>query len=92
MGAVGIVKSVLGVQALEKGREEYNSGYKVDLDARKQQRQEAEARRQAEQMEKVRADIMSGNHGDVRTLIPGRADEAAFNDACDDEHDNDEEE
>lgn len=74
----------LAVQAIDKGREEYNSGYKVDLEERKRQRREEEAHRQAEEMEKVRADIMSGMHGDVRTVIPGRGDEAAHND-CDDD-------
>jgi hypothetical protein len=80
-----------GLQAIEEGREQYNSGYKVDLEARKQKRLEEEATRQAEEMEKVRVDIMSGNHGDVRTLIPGRGQEAAFNDDPGDEHSNDEE-
>jgi hypothetical protein len=80
------------LQAIQRGREEYNSGYKVDLEARKQQRLEEEARRQAAEMEKVRADIMSGDHGTVRTVIPGRGDEAAFNDASSDDHDNDLEE
>lgn len=80
------------MQALEKGREEYNSGYKVDLEARKQKRNEEEADRQAQEMEKVRADIMSDKHGTVRTVIPGRGEEAAHNDGGSDEDDNDEEE
>lgn len=50
------------------------------MEERKKKRQEEEVRRQAAEMEKVRTDIMTGNHGDVRTVIPGRGDEAAFND------------
>ena len=71
------------MQAIEKGRAEYNSGYKVDLEARKQQRREEEERRQAQEMERVRADIMAGAHGTVKTVIPGRGQEAAHNDGTD---------
>ena len=62
------------LQAIQHGRQEYYEGYKVDLDNRKQQMKEAEERRRAAEMAKIREDIASGIHGEVKPIMGAAGD------------------
>jgi hypothetical protein len=74
-----LVATAHGVQAIQRGRQEYYEGYKVDLDNRRQQMKEGEEQRRAAEMAKIREDIHAGTHGKLTAVMggPGDGDEDA---------------
>lgn len=70
---LGRPADVEALQAIHEGAEEYNEFYKPDLEKRKAHHREQEVLRQKAEMDKVKADIFSGQ-GETEVIVKGAGD------------------